>query len=299
MGLFTRKVRPREVKTRALGMTDELGKFLQFGTTTAATPSSALNLYEQSTAVSVPINMVVDAFSVIEPVLQEGEKTFRFQHDVLDRLKQPSSHYTRELFFEMMAKNFLITGEAEVVALGRVDKPPLELQPLSPAVVTPVQGKGGLIGSFTVAGVTMTGVYRPERRGAAVRYFDGGLRELKQIRNWSSKNNSLLRGQSLLVSAAREARQHILGTEHNVSLLEKGPRRRQVRGAQAEGSSSIWGCHGGGDHWRDGWRENERPAVGDLQSGHGLGCHAAVRPEVRGPSVPCSASSHHRPAPDS
>jgi phage portal protein BeeE len=224
MGLFTRKVRPREVKTRALGMTDELGKFLQFGTTTAATPSSALNLYEQSTAVSVPINMVVDAFSVIEPVLQEGEKTFRFQHDVLDRLKQPSSHYTRELFFEMMAKNFLITGEAEVVALGRVDKPPLELQPLSPAVVTPVQGKGGLIGSFTVAGVTMTGVYRPERRGAAVRYFDGGLRELKQIRNWSSKNNSLLRGQSLLVSAAREARQHILGTEHNVSLLEKGGR---------------------------------------------------------------------------
>jgi len=214
----------REKKAWFLGLTDELGKFLIFGETSGASPASALNLYEQSTAVSVPINMVVDAFCVIEPVLQLGENEVMFEHEVLDLLKNPSPHYTRELFFEVMAKNFLITGEAEVVALGLVDRPPLELQPLSPAVVSPVQGPGGIVGSFNVSGNTLPGVYRPDRKGRRVRYFNGALLEFKQIRNFSTRNNSLLRGQSLLVPAAREARQHILGTQHNVSLLEKGGR---------------------------------------------------------------------------
>jgi phage portal protein BeeE len=34
----------------------------------------------------------------------------------------------------------------------------------------------------------------------------------------------MLRGQSLLVAASKEARQHLLGTQHNVSLLENGGR---------------------------------------------------------------------------
>jgi HK97 family phage portal protein len=41
-------------------------------------------------------------------------------------------------------------------------------------------------------------------------------------RNFSTRLNSLLRGQSLLVSASKEVRQNILGAQHNVSLLEKG-----------------------------------------------------------------------------
>jgi len=50
------------------------------------------------------------------------------------------------------------------------------------------------------------------------------LRELVQIRNYSTRNNSLLRGQSPLLAASKEVRQHILGGTHNVSILEKGGR---------------------------------------------------------------------------
>jgi phage portal protein BeeE len=58
-----------------------------------------------------------------------------------------------------------------------------------------------------------------------VRYLDSAeLKELQQIRNFSTRDNSLGRGQSPLVSASKEVRQHILGGVHNVSLLERGGR---------------------------------------------------------------------------
>lgn len=219
--------KPERRETKAvLGTTDALGKFLLFGdASNATTPSSALNLYEQSTAVSVPINMVADAFSVIEPVLIIDQKMIT-NHEVLDFLRKPSPHYSAELFFEVVGKNFLITGETTVVALGNVNRPPLELQPLSPKSISVTEGVGGLVDSFIVAGNTLAGVYRPDRdrKTGAVRYFDGNLREFKLVRNFSTRSNSLLRGQSLLVSASNQARQDVLGGRHNVSLLEKGGR---------------------------------------------------------------------------
>lgn len=214
----------RETKSAVLGLTDELGKFLIFGETGAETPSSALNLYEKSTAVSVPINKIADPFSVIKPVLVLDGTKMVYKHPVLDRIKNPSPDYTMELFLEVMAKNFLITGEAVVVGLGNVDRPPLELQPLSPSVLSPVEGPGGLTERHIVAGNTLPGNYVRAVDKGRVRYLNGGFRELCQIRNFSTRGNALLRGQSLLVAAAKEARSHILGTQHNISLLEKGGR---------------------------------------------------------------------------
>ncbi len=213
----------REVKG-VLGLTDELGAFLIFGDeNNAGTPGSALALFEKSTAVSVPINLIGNPFSVIDPVLLADREIVR-DHPVLDLLKRPSPYFTQEHFLEMLAKNFLITGEAVVVALGAVNKPPLELQPISPGVVSVVEGDGGIARSILVSGNTLSGTYEWNRMGAVVRYFDGALRELKLIRNWSTKRNSMLRGMSPLVSASQEARQHILGTQHNASLLQNGGR---------------------------------------------------------------------------
>lgn len=219
---------PRQVETKqmALGLTDSLGKFLMFGQNTATTPGSALSLYEQSTCVSIPVNTVADAFSVLEPVLVVGNEMV-VDHPVLKLLKRPSPFYSGELFLEVMAKNYLITGEAAVIGLGNVNRPPLQLQPMSPHVATPVREEASDVAtSWSISGSTLLGVYRatPNINALIVRYLNGNLRELFVMRNFSTRNNSLLRGQSLLVSAAREARQHILGTQHNVSLLEKGGR---------------------------------------------------------------------------
>jgi HK97 family phage portal protein len=221
--LFSRKqITPPERKA-ALGLNDTLGKFLLFGKQGGTTASGALELYNESTAVSVPVNYVADAFACIDPVIKQDGKIIR-DHPVLDLLNKPSPFFTRELFFEMLGKEYLITGETGLVALGGIARPPLELQPITSKNFSPNEGRQGLAQSWILSGNTLPGVYELVVRSNRARYLDGTLREFKQIRSYSTRDGSLLRGQSLLRSASAEARQHILGNTHNVSILEKGGR---------------------------------------------------------------------------
>lgn len=216
----------REVKA-VLGQNDELANFLVFGTRGGETPASALNLYNESSAVSIPVNKVADAFAGLNPVLEINGEIIR-DHPVLDLIRKPSAYYDQGLFLETLAKNYLVTNEAHIVAIGAINRPPLELQPISPGNVSISEGNGGVPSSVDVSGNTLSGSYLPDTKRNNLRYLNGGLRELYYIRGYSTKNNSLLRGQSLLVPASSEARQHILGGKHNVSLLEKGGRMSLV-----------------------------------------------------------------------
>lgn len=217
---------PKRVEVKTLGLDDSSGAFMIFGYSGATTPGAALDLYDRSTAVSVPINMISDSFSVLELAVKKGNRVTK-NHPVLNLLRRPSPFHTQELFLEAISKFFLITGELPVVAVGRTNRPPLQLYPLSPQSMTPVQEAGSdAAAAWTVSGNTLTGEYRADSLvGPTLHYLhESGLRELHVARNFSTRSNSLLRGQSLLVSAAKEARAHILGTSHNVSLLEKGGR---------------------------------------------------------------------------
>lgn len=216
-----------EQKSGVLGTTDALGKFMIFGVSGGETPGSALSLYEDSTAISIPINKVAEAFASIEPVLKIDGKIIK-DHEILDFLRQPSPFFDGVLFQETLAKNYLVTSESYTVALGNVNRPPLEMQPISPRNVSPVEGSGGYAHKMDISGNTLTGVYDAELKPKRLRYFNGNLKELSYMRGYSTKNNSLLRGQSLLVPASAEARQHILGNKHNVSMLEKGGRLSAV-----------------------------------------------------------------------
>lgn len=213
-----------ERKAMVLGTSPSLGDFLVFGDGRAGSPSAALHLYGQTTAVSIPVNFIADAFAVLDPILIQGQEMI-LEHEVLDLLKRPSPMHEQELFLAILAKNYLITGETTLVALGNVKRPPLELQPLSPKTMTPVHAAGSDFPQrWLVSGNTLVGTYEQTPVGKDLRFFDGPLRELMVARNFSTRDNSLLRGQSPLVSASREARQAMLGTQHNVSLLEKGGR---------------------------------------------------------------------------
>jgi len=215
---------PIETKssTKVLGLSEELGSFLKFGAAgTAVTPTSAMNLYNKSTAVSIPVNYIAEAFASINPVLKNGTEIIT-DHPVLDLLQTPSPFYTQDLFFENLAKNYLITGEAEIIAIGNINRPPIELQPINPKNITINEGSGGLATSIIVSGETLVGAYNLEKRGRQFRYIRGNLSELKQIRNYSTRDNSLIRGQSPLVSASAEVMQQINGNNHNVKLLEQG-----------------------------------------------------------------------------
>lgn len=208
---------------KVLGISDELGAFLTFGRQTAATASGAKRLYRDSTAVSIPVNMVAELFASIAPVILEDGK-FISDHVVLDLLKIPSPDYTEDLFLETLAKDYLVTGESEIVAIGNINRPPLDLQPIGPENVSPNEGPEGLAISWTISGNTMSGSYQRTKKGRKVRYIRGPFAELKIIRNYSTRGNSLLRGESLLRSASAEARQHIQGNAHNINILEKGGR---------------------------------------------------------------------------
>jgi len=217
---------PIETKssTKVLGLSEELGSFLKFGAGgTAVTPTSAMNLYNSSSAVSIPINYIAEAFASINPILKDGNEIIT-DHPVLDLLQTPSPFYTQDLFFENLAKSYLITGETELIAIGNVNRPPIELQPINPKNVTINEGTGGLATSMIVSGETLIGAYNLTKQGRALRYLRDNLSEIKQIRNYSTRDNSLIRGQSSLVSASAEVRQHIEGNNHNVSLLVNGGR---------------------------------------------------------------------------
>jgi len=210
---------------KVLGTSTALGDFLIAGDPgTASTPAGALSLYDKSTAVSIPINTIADSFATLTPVLIiDGKKIV--DHPLLTLLKNPSPYYTGPLLQEVLAKYYLITGETEVVALGNVDNPPLQLEPVSPRNVQVNSQSGAAVSSFIIDGNHLPGVYKAVTKDQRVRYLDSdGLKELKQIRSFSTKDDSLQRGQSLLVSASREAKQHILGGDHNVALLKNGGR---------------------------------------------------------------------------
>ncbi len=217
----------REAKSFALGTSESLGSFLILGQgASATTASSAKHLYEQTTAISTPINAIADPFADLEiGLLMKNGQELVLDHPVLDFLEKPSPLYTKELFFETIAKDYLITGEYAVVSLGNVNRPPLALQPIGPEQLTPVREQASdAPTSWTIAGNTLSGKYTGDVNAMDVRYLDGNLRELTVVRNYSPRNNSLLRGQSLLVPASKEALSAILGNQHNVSLLENGGR---------------------------------------------------------------------------
>jgi len=199
--------------------------FIKYGYTDAQSASAAMGLYDQSSFVSIPINKVSKPFSTIQPVLWNMRtKEATNDHKVLDLLRSPCAGFTQELFFKTLANHFLITGEADIVAAGTVTRPPLEITPVSPADVSPVEGEDGLPALHQVSGMYYNGVYKAEIVDRNLRFFDEGINEFYMIRDYSTNRGSRIRGQSLLKSASRDVRQAVLGTEHNVSMLEKGGR---------------------------------------------------------------------------
>ena len=224
---FKKNIVPQEKKAYALGTSESLGDFLLFGegyATKAYTAAAALSLYRRSTAVSVPVNRIAQAIAGMKIVLRNNDGSTIDNHPSLELIRKPSPYYTKSLFLEMLAKNYLVTGESQIVAIGGINRPPIELQPISPDKITVTEGSGGLPGQIQIAGMTMNGDYLPLRKGNDVRYVRDEFTEIHMTRSFKTRNNSLLRGESVLLSASSEVRQQILGGEHNVSLLEKGGR---------------------------------------------------------------------------
>ena len=216
-----------ETKSFALGLNDALASVLAISEPGVAhTAHQAMRMYRRTSAVSIPVNMIAEPFSELACILENMETGEQERSaPILDLLRRPHESFSRQLFFEALGKYYLIAGEAGVVGLGTPGRPPVGLVPMNPANFDTTQDSTtGMPALYRVEGATLNGIYKPQNQGGIRRFMNSNLRELKVFRNFSTRDNSILRGQSPLVSAARDVRQQIQGDDYNISLLEKGGR---------------------------------------------------------------------------
>jgi len=216
------KTQKLEKKSHVVTLGDDLSSFLG-AAYVGASPRSALDIYSNSSAVFIPVDLISETFSSLKPVIQIGDEILE-DHPALDRIKQPSPFFTKKLLLKALAVDKLVTGECFPVAVGNVNRPPLELVPMSPCSVTSMESTDGAPISHMIYGQTLPGNYTRVNDGRRVRFIDGNLKEIAHIRGYSSRNNSMMRAESPLIAAAKEAKQHILGNLHNANMLEKGGR---------------------------------------------------------------------------
>lgn len=219
------RVKPRTLEVKTIGSPgDPIRQFLLYGASLGAqTPKSAIKLYEDSTAVAIPINRIAELFCTLEPVLEvEGKKIYK--HPLLDLLRNPCPEFTRELFFQTLASYYLATGEAFVIMFGNVNQPPKQLYPVSPAEVMHSEANG-MIDRFSITGQYYPSTYLNDN-GKFI--SSEQFKQLLHIRNFNPLGNSILRGRSKLIPASNAARQQILGVKHNLSILENGGRTSLV-----------------------------------------------------------------------
>ena len=216
-----------ETKSFALGLNDALASVLAISEPGVAhTAHQAMRMYRRTTSISIPVNMIAEPFSELNPVIENMETgEIDRAGPVLELLRRPHESFSRQLFFEALGKYYLIAGEAGIVSLGTQSQPPISLVPMNPGSFDVTQDRStGMPDFYRVEGATLRGIYKAKKFEGSTRFINEGLRELKVIRNFSTRDNSILRGQSPLVSAARDVRQQIQGDDYNISLLEKGGR---------------------------------------------------------------------------
>jgi phage portal protein BeeE len=219
MAFWNRK-KKRTLEVKALGVTgDPLREFLLYGASTAHSSESAINLYEESSAVSIPINRIARLFSGLDPVLEINGKKI-INHPLINLLNKPCPEFSKELFMQALATYYLITGESFALLFGNVIQPPKQIYPISPSGVSHHEARG-MIEYFEIVGQLYPSKYI---NNDGVYISSDKLKQLIQIRDFNVRGNSILRGKSRLIAASNSARQQVLGVKHNLSILEKGGR---------------------------------------------------------------------------
>ena len=212
---------PRTLEVKST-LGSELSHLLVYGASKGAeNPRSAMNLFETSSAVSIPINRIADSISNLVPVLEIGGKKI-VDHPMLTYLKNPCYAMDYRLLMKSSAVYYLVTGETFFLAVGNINRPPLEFYSVSPTLVSH-NTTYGMIDRFTIDGEFYPSNYSFDSKTKSFMSREN-LKQLTHLRDFSGKDNSVVRGISRLISVSNSARQQILGTRHNLSILEKGGR---------------------------------------------------------------------------
>lgn len=165
----------------------------------------ALEGYGRNVVVFRAVNLVARAVSSLPVRLRKGGQIID-RHPALDLLAAPHPERDHTAFIYQLVGDYLIAGNAYILAAGPKGQPPGELWPLRPDTVTPIPGAAGLVQGYS---------YRAE--GAQRRY------PAASVLHWKTYNPlSAWLGMAPLSAAATAVDQHNAGSRWNLALIQNG-----------------------------------------------------------------------------
>jgi HK97 family phage portal protein len=184
----------------------------------------SMTFYQQSEVVASVIDKIAREIEMIQPVLMTEEGDFDTDAPVLDLIRCPNNFETSHEFIGQLARYALITGDAHVYAGGAVNRPPLNLYAIKPQTIAITTNNVDHYPElYTVDTGMSRGSYKRDRSTGTERFFSGTLREIYQIKDFSSGFENTF-SDSPLLALRQEVQQQLAGRMHNLKLLENGGR---------------------------------------------------------------------------
>lgn len=231
--LFSSKV---EVKSSSLQFWPDSSfpEFLLDGGNGDLSAFAAIKLYEQVMPFFNAVDMRSQGVSGIQPrIFDRVTSQFLPNNELIELLRKPNADVSQVEFLEQISSFYDITGDAFILATGRIENPPIELATIPPQSITfaSTSNKFGMLhvpDSITVnnTGGEVTKFKAQEDPRLGLRYINQfGDKELWHIRSFNPvRNSSRFRGMSRARSVWIELQQFQEGNINNLSLLKRGTR---------------------------------------------------------------------------
>jgi phage portal protein BeeE len=189
------------------------------------TPQKAFTIYQQNSSAATAVDMIADEFEKLLPVIELADGSIIDKHPVLDLLRNPNPYMDWNGLAARISRNYLLTRQNPMYAMGVNTLPPQELFPVRPTFITTETNRNEYVNVYHIGAGVAEGVYKQELTSDRIaRYYDQtGLKELYCISGYSSSSTDA-RPDSPLQAAALEAQQQLKGKLHNVQLLNNGGR---------------------------------------------------------------------------
>jgi len=191
----------------------------------------AMDLYRQASAVTTAVEILAKSLEQITPRLKSEDGKLSEFNNVNDLLKHPNGFETFREFIGGMARHYLLTGNCHIIALGNINRPPIELYNVKPQNVNTQESmEDGFPISYSVwNGVGKGNYQRRPGRLDVTRFYASNLKEFYHIMGFSSESSNI-HGDSPLAAIALEVQQQIKSKAHNLKIIDDGGRLSLIVG---------------------------------------------------------------------
>lgn len=186
--------------------------------------SKTASFYRQSSAVATAIDMIAREIEQIRPFVKLKDGTLSDTAPVLDLLDNPNEFEDYREFIGQLARNYMLNHDAYIYAEGSTNRPPFSLFVVNNQNVSVTEHGGDRYPElFHLSTGFGSGQYQRTEANNKYKFYDGEFKEVYQIHGYSSRTSNC-EADSPLEAAALEARQQILGRNHNLKIIENGGR---------------------------------------------------------------------------